>query len=485
MMRAAERPAGVPRIDLRPAAREALANVQLQQFVRRATQHKDAGRQTALAEAFGARCAELRTLAGKIRQHALDHLDFFVEQFAANATASGAQVHFAADAEQANAICVALGRACGARLCVKSKSMVTEETRLVPALQAAGVETIETDLGEFILQLDGDAPSHIVAPLIHKDRTSVGRTFAQRLDVPYTDDPAALTRIARDYLRDKYRRADLGVSGANFLVAETGALVLCTNEGNAALATGAPPVHIAVVGVEKIVPRMADLALLLKLLARSATAQPLTVYTTIINGPRRPHEPDGPAELHIVLLDNGRCDLLRPAARELLRCIRCGACLNTCPVYRKLGGHSYGSVYSGPIGAVLTPELRGLRPYRDLPHASSLCGACRDACPVAIDLPGHLTRLRADLAAIRAAPDAAERAFLKLWSAIALRPALYEFALAAARWVLPAAARLRVLRGLPGPLRGWIEQREPPMPAEESFRAWWRRRTAGEPESRA
>jgi len=478
--------------DLRAAAGRASRDVALQQFVGGATLHKDRGRRETCRRAFGERYDALRRHAGAIKQHTLDHLDAYLERFIARARESGAIVHAAATAAQANEVCLAVARRHGCRLCVKSKSMVTEETGLLAALETAGVETVETDLGEFILQLDGDAPSHIVTPMIHKDRAAVGRAFARELGVAYTDDPRRLTMIAREHLREKYRRADLGVSGGNFLVADTGSVVLCTNEGNGRFCTGVPRVHVAMVGIEKLVPSMEHLTVFLKLLARSGTAQPLTVYTQVITGPRRPDEDDGPDEVHIILVDNGRTGLLRAESRELLRCIRCGACLNACPVYRTIGGHAYGSVYSGPIGAVITPALRGLRDFAALPHASSLCGACFEACPVHIDIPRHLTRLRAQIVEQRIA-GWRERAGMRLWG-LALRTAwTYRLAAWAQRLVLRRLAR-RVgrrsrdsaradaahrpgawIHAGPGPLRAWTQERDFPAPAARSFRQWWAR----------
>jgi L-lactate dehydrogenase complex protein LldF len=274
---------------------------------------------------------------------------------------------------------------------------------------------------------------------------------------------------AREYLRSTYRRADLGITGANFLVADTGTMVLCTNEGNADFVTAGPRIHVAVVGIEKLVPSLEDLSPLLKLLARSATAQPLTVYTTLITGPRRSDEHDGPDQLHVILLDNGRSRLLKEDSRELLRCIRCGACLNACPVYRRAGGgHAYGAVYSGPIGAVLTPELLGIANYPDLPHASSLCGACFDACPVRIDIPAHLVRLRRELVE-RGIEDPRMVAALRAWARLLRRPRLYRAALRLAR----AAAPGEWIERLPGPLSAWTAARDFPSPAPRGFREWW------------
>jgi L-lactate dehydrogenase complex protein LldF len=469
----------------------AAADIQLQQFVNTATRNKDRGRSAAFMQVFGDRLGAVRGLAAEIKQHTLDHLDHYLERFIGNATAAGATVHFAKDGAQANAIALEIARANACRLCVKSKSMVTEETRLLPALEAAGVRTVETDLGEFILQLDGDAPSHIVTPMIHKDRTAVARAFVRELGAPYTEDPAQLTLIAREHLRDLYRRADLGISGGNFLVASTGSLVVCTNEGNGDFCVSGPRVHIAMVGIEKLIPGPEHLGVLLKVLARSSTAQPLTVYTTVITGPRRPHEQDGPEQVHIILLDNGRTTLLADGssggAREMLRCIRCGACLNACPVYRKVGGgHAYGAVYSGPIGAILTPSLKGLHNYPDLPHASSLCGACGEACPVKIDIPRQLIRLRREMVAAGITGHG-QRLALRAWAAVLMRPRLYRLAAGAQRLILRADAAppggtrgpyadQRWLADLPAPLSGWTRERDFPTPPSTSFRSWWRSR---------
>lgn len=459
-----------------PRAAGATRDVRLQQFVNSATTLKNAGRRSACREAFGERYDTLRHLAARIKDHTLDRLDFYLERFIDAATASGTTIHFAADAAEANAICLDIARQNGCRLCVKSKSMVTEETHLLPALQQAGIETIETDLGEFIIQLDHDAPSHIVTPMIHKDRTAVARAFTRELGAPYTENPRELTMIAREHLREKYRRADLGITGANFLIADTGSLVICTNEGNADFVTAGPRVHVALVGIEKLIPSLEHLPVFLKLLARSATAQPLTVYTTLITGPRRAGEHDGPEQVHVILVDNARSSVLREESRELLRCIRCGACLNACPVYRKAGGgHAYGAVYSGPIGAVLTPELRGIANYPDLPHASSLCGACLDACPVKIDIPSHLIRLRRKLVEERIEHPMARRA-LRLWAKLLRRPHLYRMALRLARL---AGRSSGWASDLPGPLAGWTDHRDFPPPAPRGFREWWDERQRG------
>lgn len=473
-------------------ADKATADIQLQQFVNSATLAKDTARKATLPATFGDRAEPVRDLAGEIKGHTLDYLDHYLEQFIERAAAAGTQTHFARDAEQANAIAVGIAQRNQCRVCVKSKSMVTEETHLVPALERIGCETIETDLGEFILQLDRDAPSHIVTPMIHKDRKAVARAFVRELGAEYTEDAAKLTQIARRHLREKYEQADLGISGGNFLVAETGSLVICTNEGNGRFCTSAPRIHVAFVGIEKLVPRLEHLGVMLKVLARSSTGQPLTCYTHTITGPKRGDEHDGPEEMHIILVDNGRTEVLRPESREMLRCIRCGACLNACPVYRKIGGHSYGAVYSGPIGAILTPMLKGLHNYPDLPHASSLCGACYEACPVRINIPKHLVRLRGELVK-RRMEKRGDRWFMGLWG----RSLRYGWSYRFGGWMQKALFRARArvagtlegasdpyadrgwLRSAPGPVKGWTDVRDMPTPPSKSFRHWWRTRKRG------
>ncbi len=338
----------------------------------------------------------LRDLAGQIKQHTLDNLDHYLERFVANVEARGGHVHFAATHAEANECIQRIARDNDLQLCAKVKSMTTEETQLNAALEAIGVRPVETDLGEFIVQLDNDRPSHIVTPIIHKNRQVVARAMEREIGIEYTEDPEELTMHARRYLRDVFRHCDLGISGVNFAVAETGTICICTNEGNGRLTTTRPKVHVALMGMEKVIPRMADLAVFLKVLARSSTGQPITVYNSLISGPRHRGDPDGPRQFHVVILDAGRRRILDSEYREVLRCIRCGGCLNACPVYRRIGGHAYGNVYPGPIGKLLAPLLGDVDHYADLPQASSLCGSCRDVCPVRIDIPGLLIRLRCD-----------------------------------------------------------------------------------------
>src|SRR5207247_2494414 len=358
-------------------------------------------------EAFGdfPEGEKLRDVAREIKEATLQHLDRYLEQLIDNVERLGGKVHFASTAAEARGVILEIGRRAGARMAVKSKSMATEEIHLNEALEQAGITPVETDLGEYIIQLAHERPSHIIAPAIHKTKGQVADLFARELkrpDVPA--DPEALTAIARAELREKFLQADMGITGANFAVADTGTVVLVTNEGNGRMVTTLPRVHVAVMGVEKVVPSMTDLAVFLAILAKSATGQKLSVYTTLVRGPRTPGELEGPDEFHLVLLDNGRIDQIGGTLREALYCLRCGACLNVCPVYRSIGGHAYGHTYPGPIGILLTAMSNGPGAVKDLAHASSLCGACADACPVRIDIPRMLIELRREVDEKRIAP---------------------------------------------------------------------------------
>ncbi len=410
----------------------------------------------------------LRERAAAIRRHVLAHLPEYLGRFVENSTALGAHVHFAPDAPAACRIIADLAAARGLKLAVKSKSMTTEEVHLNDALAAEGVRVVETDLGEFIVQIDHDQPSHIITPIIHKDRRQVAAAMARELGCAYCEDPTELTKIARRYLRDIFRRAELGITGGNFAIAETGTLVLVTNEGNGRMTITRPRVHVALVGIEKVIPRLADLPVFLKLLARSSTGQPMGVYTTLISGPRRPEDVDGPGELHIVLLDNGRSRVLAGPAAEVLTCIRCGACLNACPVYRNVGGHAYNSVYPGPIGSLVSPLLAGAA-HDELPRASSLCGACREACPVRIDIPGLLVRLRA---LARDGLPLSKRLGLRFWAWAMRRAWAYRLGQHLMRTFLPAEDGW-VRRGI-GPLGAWTAERDLRRPAARSFRELWK-----------
>lgn len=338
----------------------------------------------------------LREQASLIRMEVLDHLQMYVDRFAAAAEKAGAVVHHAADAEAARETISTILKDRQAKLIVKSKSMISEEIRLNDRLEEDGLEVIETDLGEYIMQLEGEPPSHILAPAIHKSRQQIGRLFADRLGCEYSEEPEVLTKIARNVLRDKFLRADAGISGANFALAESGSLVILTNEGNGRMVTSIPPLHIAVLSIEKMLPSMRDLPTFLRLLPRSATGQTISSYVSIISGTRKTGENTGAGELHIVLLDSGRSEIVKGKYREMLKCIRCSACMNVCPVYRTVGGHAYGWTYPGPMGIVLTSLLSGLANSHPLADASTLCGACNDVCPVKIPLMQLILKLRED-----------------------------------------------------------------------------------------
>lgn len=444
----------------------AAADTRVIQAVKRAAWRKVDARAQSLGRMRHAEA--LREQAAEIRRHTLAHLPEYLERFARNIAARGAQVHFASDAAAATRIICDLARERGLQLAVKGKSMTSEEVRLNDALEAAGVRTVETDLGEFIVQLDHDRPSHIITPIIHKDRQQVARALARELGCEYTEDPAEMTRIARRHLREIFRRCDLGITGVNFAVAETGTLCLLTNEGNGRMTTTRPRVHVALLGIEKVVPRMADLAVLLKLIARSSTGQPLGSYTTFVQGPRGPHDPDGPEELHVVILDNGRSRILAGPHPEVLACIRCGACLNACPVYRNIGGHAYKSVYPGPIGSLLMPLLEP-GAHTELSRASSLCGACELACPVKIPIPELLVRLRRDY---HARQPLAKRLGFRLWGLAMQWAGLYRLGQKLLRRGLPHDDADWITHG-PGPLADWTQCRDLPRPAARSFRQQW------------
>src|SRR5215470_17542155 len=378
--------------DFLGATQQALADPPLQAALVRLTDTLMAGNRRGYAALVDS--SQLRDHAKRIKEHTLAHLDRYLEQLEASVHRVGGQVHWAADAAEARQIVVAIARRAGCQRAVKSKSMTSEEIHLNPALEQAGIEVTETDFGEFIIQLAGERPSHLVAPAVHHTRESIARILSRHTGEALPDEPAPLAAVGRRLLRQKFYEADMGVTGGNFAIAETGTVVLVTNEGNGRLTTTCPRVHVAVVGMEKVIPRLIDLPVFLKLLARGATGQTLSVYTTLITGPRRAGELDGAEEFHLVILDNGRSKVLGTPFRESLQCIRCGACLNACPVYRRIGGHAYGGVYSGPIGSILTPLYDSVKDNPHLPHASSLCGACQAACPVKINIPHMLIGLR-------------------------------------------------------------------------------------------
>jgi L-lactate dehydrogenase complex protein LldF len=405
---------------------------------------------------------DLRDRAHAVRMSAIDDLDAHLDRFVSALEAAGGRAHVCATAEEARATVVRICAESGAKLAAKSKSMLSEEIGLNGALEAAGIDVVETDLGEYILQLAGEHPVHIITPAIEKTADDVAALLSAVEGVPVEPQLEALAQAARGQLRLVFEQADVGITGANFAVCETGSICLVTNEGNGGLVTALPRVHVALLGIERVVPTLDDLSVLLQLLARSGTGQALTTYTRLLTGPRREGEEDGPDELHVVLVDNGRSNLRRGRYREMLACIRCGACLNVCPVYRKAGGSAYGPVYSGPMGAVLVPLLRGLEREPDLPHASSLCGACTAACPVKIPLHELLLDLRHDLVG-EGIVSRRERLAFTLWSHLWSRPALYRLSTTLARLGRPVGA-------LAGPGRTWAADRALPPLARRRYR---------------
>lgn len=417
--------------------------------------------------------ARLRALAGRIKAHTLDHLDLYLERAALQLTEHGAQVHFAKDAESARQISLAILNRREARRVVKSKTMVSEEIELGHFLEKHGIESVETDLGEFVVQLSRDLPSHIVKPIIHKNRREIADTFQACGLGAYDDTPEVITRRAREYLRKKYLEADACVTGANFVSAESGRLVLVTNEGNSRFCLAATRCHIALVGIEKLLPSDRELGLFLNLLARSGTGQQLTVYTEFISGPRGEGQADGPEEMHVIFLDNGRTTALASECHEILGCIRCGACLNVCPVYRQASGHAYRSVYPGPVGAVLSPLLAQERfeEFADLPRASSLCGACHEVCPVNIPIEELLLRLRQR--GKRSNAPRGDAPGMAGWSSIASESLAW-------RAGLVGGGLLDKLPGwlLPPAVRAWQANHELPAWRGGAFRRWWQEREA-------
>jgi len=474
-------------------ARAALNDAQLRGALRNATSLF--GKRRLAAAQSVSNWEDLRTQARRIKDETLLHLDKYLEAFTSNAEKAGAQIHWARDGAEANEIVKRIVRERRGRLVVKSKSMTTEEIHLNAALEAVGVEALETDLGEYIIQLAGETPSHIIAPAIHKTRYQIADLFVDKLGIAKTDDIATLTATARSVLRGKFAAADVGISGVNFGVAETGTILILENEGNIRLTTSLPRTHIAVMGIEKVIPRFADLEVFLKLLPRSGTGQHLTSYQSLITGIKRTAEGEGPDELHIIVMDNGRSKMLaHPTTRQSLACIRCGACLNACPVYQQIGGHAYGSVYPGPIGAVITPQLIGLKKAAQLPYASSLCGACREVCPVKIDIPELLLHLRAEITeraevsgqrSETVKRKAGERMAFKCWAAIMTRPRLYEFGGKMAGFLqrlIVRGNRIGKVGGLVAtlapPLAAWTGSRDLRPIEAKSFRQKWRERGA-------
>lgn len=404
---------------------------------------------------------EWRDQASSIRLHVLDNLSDYVDRFERNATEAGAKVHRAADAQAARSIVASILKEHAIDRIVKSKSMVSEEIHLNDYLESQGITAVETDLGEYIIQIAGEGPSHIIVPAIHKDRRQVGRLFSEKLGCAYSEDPTVLTGVARQVLRQEFLAAKAGLSGANFAIADSGSIVLFTNEGNGRMCTTLPPLHIAVLSIEKILPSLTDLPKFMRLLPRSATGQAMTSYTSVITGTRNANEATGAHEMHIVLLDNGRSSVAAGEFREMLKCIRCGACLNACPVYRTVGGHAYGATYPGPMGIVLTALLEGMAKAHPLLDATTLCGACGDVCPVKVPLPGLLRRLKERRVEAGFVPGT-EKTGMGLFGAVAKSPSLFRLGQTAASLLWPLARKApggEMLGRLPRPAAKTFRER--------------------------
>ncbi len=424
---------------------------------------------------------DLRSSARAIKDHVLDHLDLYLEAYEAKVVERGGKVHWAANAVEARGIVLDICRKVNARTATKGKSMITEEIGLNDFLEKNGITPVETDLGEYIIQLRGEHPSHIIAPAVHLTMDQVREDFRKAhthlpADRPL-NEPQSLLQEARGILREKFLKADVGITGANFLVAETGSSVIVTNEGNGDLTQILPRVHIVVASIEKIVPTLEDMSQIVRVLARSATGQEMSVYTTLSTGPRRKGDPDGPEQYHVILLDNGRSTMLGNEFRDMLRCIRCGACMNHCPVYQSVGGHAYGWVYPGPMGSVLTPALVGIENSAHLPNASTLCGRCESVCPMQIPLPKLLRHWREREFEQHLTPGTV-RTGLGLWAYAAKRPALYQrmtgFGIAMLRFLSGGRGRFRWL-----PLAGgWTRYRDLPAPQGRTFMAQWKAQQA-------
>jgi L-lactate dehydrogenase complex protein LldF len=418
----------------------------------------------------------LREAARDIKNHVLENLDLYLERFEARVVETGGQVHWCTDAEEARRTILGICRDAGARTVTKSKSMISEEIAINECLEKEGIRPVETDLGEYIIQLRHEPPSHIIAPAVHLSKDQVADAFREHhteyASTRVLDDPEVMLAEARAVLRGAFLAADVGITGANMLVAETGSVVLVTNEGNADLTQTLPRVQIVIASLEKVVPTLEDATTILRVLARSATGQEQSVYTTFTTGPRRPDDADGPEQFHVVLLDNGRTGMLGSEFREVLRCIRCGACVNHCPVYAAIGGHAYGWVYSGPIGAVLTPNLIGIEEAGHLPNASTLCGRCENVCPMRIPLPRMLRQLRERQYAQNQAPKAV-RFGLRGWAFLARRPGLYRLATAIGVATLGKIGRRKGrFRRLPM-AGGWTAARDLPAPQGRTFQQMW------------
>ena len=456
--------------DFKTAAANVTAQFELRAFLRRALGSYEVTRDVAKAKYQN--WSDARQAASEIKWDAVNHLDTYLQEFIGKLEARGGKVFVASDAVSARDYILQVAKENGVRSIIKSKSMTTEEIHLNAALEKEGHSVFESDLGEYIVQLRHEAPYHFVFPAMHLTRGQISDLFQKELGSEPTNDPEALTMIARRVMRQKYIEADMGISGANFAVAETGMISITENEGNARLTCALPKIHVAVMGIEKVLPRLEDLALFLPMLATAGTGQALTCYNSFYGGPRQPGETDGPEQFHVVLLDNRRTELLADAEqRDALHCIRCGACLNECPIFKNIGGHSYGTTYQGPIGSVITPHLRGLQNWKHLSSASSLCGACTEACPVGIDLHHHLLHNRRN--AMHEKPLWWEKALYTGFAFLMRRPELYRIVGKLGAIFFPLH---KMVNGTQiDPLRAWTATREFPAPSRESFGDYWRR----------
>jgi L-lactate dehydrogenase complex protein LldF len=464
--------------DFKARAAAVTADLGHRQFIRTALRGYEAARDRRKG-AFQS-WPSARQAAAETKWEAINHLDEHLVALTSKLEARGTKVHWASTDAQARTIIAGILRDKKARTVIKSKSMTSEEIHLNHALEQEGFGVVESDLGEFIVQLRHETPYHIVFPSMHLRRGEIRELFQRELGDAPSDSPEELTMVARRFMRQRYITADVGFTGANFAIAETGMISITENEGNSRLTSALPKTMVTLIGIEKVLPRFADLALFLPMLATAGAGQPMTCYNTMYSGPRQPGEPDGPEEWHVVLLDNGRTGILaNPEQRDSLRCIRCGACLNVCPVYRNVGGHAYGTPYSGPIGSVITPNLRGLQDWKHLSNASSLCGACTEACPVKIDLHHHLLQNRRNAA--QAKPAFLERLAFRTFGMVARDPHFWRLAKKAGRLLQPLQAPIKGTRL--DPARAWTRTRDLPPMAKESFKDWWRHRQDNRPTS--
>ncbi|MGX9136311.1 LutB/LldF family L-lactate oxidation iron-sulfur protein [Rummeliibacillus sp. JY-2-4R] len=423
---------------------------------------------------------EWRSHGEEIRQHVLENLDVYLYQLSENVVKRGGNVFFAQTPEEATEYIKSVAEEKEAKKIVKSKSMVTEEINLNASLEALGCEVIETDLGEYILQVDDhEPPSHIVVPALHKNKEQIRDVFKEKQGYSNTEKPEELALYVREKLRNDFLTADIGITGCNFAIAETGSITLVTNEGNADLVTSLPKTQITVMGMERIVPTFEEMEILVSLLTRSAVGQKLTSYITTLTGPREQEDSDGPEEFHLVIVDNGRSDILGGEFQPILQCIRCAACVNACPVYRHVGGHTYGSIYSGPVGVVLSPLLGGYDDFKELPYASTLCGACTDACPVKIPLHKLIHKHRENIVEKEGRAPVSEKILMKAFGLGASSPSLYKMATKFASPITsPFTKGGKISKG-PGPLKPWTESRDFPAPNKDSFRDWFKNRPKG------